>query len=107
MAAGRVARGGPFLHGRLLPAACRRTVRMTNALLVVHQVGARALVAFAVVLGVWGAYLYFRRESLTGGVRSNFLIIAGLTPAPGLPPPSAVLVRTLPAHPRPLPDRTF
>ncbi len=48
---------------------------MTDALLFVHQVGARALVAFAVVLGVWGAYLYFRRESLTGGFRSSFLIM--------------------------------
>ncbi len=57
---------------------------MTDALLFVHQVGARALVAFAVVLGVWGAYLYFRRESLTGGFRSSFLIMAGLTAVQGL-----------------------
>src|SRR3989442_14864392 len=77
MAAGGVAGGGPVLHCRLLPAAHRHTVCMTDALLFVHQVGARALVAFAVVLGVWGAYLYFRRESLTGGVRSSFLIMAG------------------------------
>ncbi len=57
---------------------------MTGALLFVHQVGARALVAFAVVLGLWGAYLYFRRESLTGGFRSSFLIMAGLTAVQGL-----------------------
>jgi hypothetical protein len=57
---------------------------MTDALLFVHQVGARALVAFAVVLGVWGAYLYFRRESVTGGFRSSFLIMAGLTAVQGL-----------------------
>jgi len=56
---------------------------MTDALLFVHQVGARALVAFAVVLGVWGAYLYFRRASLTGGFRSSFLIMAGLTAVQG------------------------
>src|SRR6266566_9780606 len=84
MAAGGVAGGGTFLHGRLLPAARRRTVCMTGALLFVHQVGARALVAFAVVLGLWGAYLYFRRESLTGGFRSSFLIMAGLTAVQGL-----------------------
>lgn len=57
---------------------------MTGALLLVHEVGARALVAFAVVLGVWGAYLYFRREALTGGFRSSFLIMAGLTAVQGL-----------------------
>src|SRR5712691_11282130 len=84
MAAGGVAGGGPVLHGRLLPAARRRTVCMTDALLFVHQLGARALVAFAVVLGVWGGYLYFRRESLTGGFRSSFLIMAGLTAVQGL-----------------------
>jgi len=57
---------------------------MTDALLFVHQVGARALVAFAVVLGVWGAYLYFRRGALSGGFRSSFLIMAGLTAVQGL-----------------------
>jgi heme A synthase len=57
---------------------------MTDAVLFVHQVGARALVAFAVVLGVWGTYLYFRRAALTGGFRSSFLIMAGLTAVQGL-----------------------
>jgi len=57
---------------------------MTDALLFVHQVGARALVAFAVVLGIWGAYLYFRRAALTGGFRSSFLIMAGVTAVQGL-----------------------
>jgi len=57
---------------------------MTDALLLVHEVGARALVAFAVLLGIWGAYLYFRREALTGGFRSSFLIMAGLTAVQGL-----------------------
>jgi len=57
---------------------------MTDVLLFVHQVGGRALVAFAVVLGVWGAYLYFRRGALSGGFRSSFLIMAGLTAVQGL-----------------------
>jgi hypothetical protein len=57
---------------------------MTDVVLFIHQVGARALVAFAVLLGVWGAYLYFRREALTGGFRSSFLIMAGLTALQGL-----------------------
>src|SRR5439155_799962 len=84
MAAGCVAGGGSLLDRRLLPAARRRLPCMTDALLFVHQVGARALVAFAVVLGIWGAYLYFRRDAVSGGFRSSFLIMAGLTAVQGL-----------------------
>src|SRR2546421_11730915 len=84
MAAGRLAGGRPLLHSRLLPPARGRVTRMTDALVFVHQVGARALVAFAVVLGVWGAYLYFRRAALAGGVRSRFLLMAGLPAVQGL-----------------------
>ncbi|HEV2216061.1 MAG TPA: hypothetical protein VGV88_00675 [Candidatus Dormibacteraeota bacterium] len=57
---------------------------MKDALLFVHQLGARALVVYAVVLGVWGGYLYFRRAALTGGFRASFLIMAGLTAVQGL-----------------------
>ena len=57
---------------------------MSDALVFVHRLGATALVVFAVVLGLWGAYLYFRREALTGGFRSSFLIMAGLTAVQGL-----------------------
>ena len=57
---------------------------MKDALLFVHAVGARVLVAYAVVLGVWGGYLYFRRAALTAGFRSSFLIMAGLTAVQGL-----------------------
>ena len=57
---------------------------MKDALLFVHQLGARALVVYAAVLGVWGGYLYFRRAALTGGFRASFLIMAGLTAVQGL-----------------------
>lgn len=57
---------------------------MTDFVLFIHQLGARALVVFAVVLGLWGAYLYFRREALTGGFRSSFLIMAAVTALQGL-----------------------
>lgn len=57
---------------------------MSDALVFAHELGARALVAFSVILGIWGAYLYFRREALTGGFRSSFLIMAGLTAVQGL-----------------------
>jgi heme A synthase len=49
-----------------------------------HGLGARALLAFAVVLAIWGTYLYFRRAELSGGFRSSYLIMAGLTAVQGL-----------------------
>lgn len=57
---------------------------MTDALLSVHRVSANALVAFSVVLGIWGAYGYFRHAQVSGGFRSSYLIMAGLTAFQGL-----------------------
>lgn len=49
-----------------------------------HGYGARALLVFALVLAVWGTYLYFRNRELTGGYRASYLIMAGLTAVQGL-----------------------
>ena len=49
-----------------------------------HGYGARALLIFAVVLAIWGTYLYFRNRALPGGYRSAYLIMAGLTVVQGL-----------------------
>jgi hypothetical protein len=49
-----------------------------------HGLGARALIAYAVVLAIWGTYLYFRKAELSGGFRSSYLIMAGLTAIQGL-----------------------
>jgi heme A synthase len=49
-----------------------------------HGYGARVLLIFAVVLGLWGAYVYFRNQKLSGGFRSTYLIMAGLTALQGL-----------------------
>lgn len=57
---------------------------MTGALDFLHRFGATVLIIYAVALGVWGAYLYFRKEAVTGGFRSSFLIMAGLTALQGL-----------------------
>ena len=57
---------------------------MTNALVVLHGFGARALVAFAVLLGIWGTYAYFLNQKLSGGFRSSYLIMAGLAMLQGL-----------------------
>jgi hypothetical protein len=57
---------------------------MTDFLVFLHGYGARALVAFAVVLGIWGTYSYFRDHKLSGGFRSSYLIMAGVTAIQGL-----------------------
>jgi hypothetical protein len=57
---------------------------VTASLVFLHGVGARALVIFAVVLGVWGTYHYFRDARVSGGFRSSYLIMAGLTAVQGL-----------------------
>jgi hypothetical protein len=49
-----------------------------------HRFGATVLIIYAVVLGLWGVYLYFRKEAVTGGFRSSFLIMAGVTALQGL-----------------------
>jgi hypothetical protein len=57
---------------------------VTATLVFFHSVGARALLIFAVALGVWGTYGYFRRAQVSGGFRSSYLIMAGLTALQGL-----------------------
>lgn len=49
-----------------------------------HGVGARALLLFALVLAVWGTYGYFRHAAVSGGFRSSYLVMAGLTALQGL-----------------------
>lgn len=57
---------------------------MSDFLAALHRISATALVIFAVLLAVWGTYLYFRRGALNGGFRSSFLIMAALTAVQGL-----------------------
>jgi hypothetical protein len=50
----------------------------------VHSLGARVLLLFAVVLGIWGTYQYFRKAAISAGFRSSYLILAGVTGVQGL-----------------------
>jgi len=43
---------------------------------------AEALLAF--LLAVWGSYQYFSQKSLSGGFRSGYLLLCGLTAVQGL-----------------------
>lgn len=42
------------------------------------------LLLYAVLLALWGTYHYFRNQRLSGGFRSSYLIMAGLTALQGL-----------------------
>ena len=57
---------------------------MIDVLVALHTITAWALLAYALVLAVWGTYLYFRKAAVTGGFRSGFLIMTGLAPVQGL-----------------------
>jgi len=54
-----------------------------GALDFLHSFGARALVLYAVVLGLWGTYSYFRHDHVSGGFRASFLTMAGLVVVQG------------------------
>ncbi len=45
---------------------------------------ARALLLYALVLAVWGTYLYFRRAAVNGGFRASYLILGALTALQGI-----------------------
>jgi len=57
---------------------------LVDALAFLHDLGARALVVYAVLLGLWGTYSYFRHNQVSGSFRSSYLIMAGLVAAQGL-----------------------
>ena len=50
----------------------------------VHLVFARAVLIFAVVLGVWGTFQLARYRQVSGGFRSSYLLMIGLTILQGL-----------------------
>ncbi|HSS61037.1 MAG TPA: hypothetical protein VLK30_06245 [Candidatus Limnocylindrales bacterium] len=64
---------------------------MLQTLVFFHGLGSRVLLAFAILLGLWGAFYYFRNERLSGGFRSTYLIMAGVTVVQGLAGAGALL----------------
>lgn len=57
---------------------------MTSTLGSLHGFAARALLAYAVALGIWGTYKYIRNHELDGGFRASYLVMAGFTALQGL-----------------------
>ena len=49
-----------------------------------HARLATALIAFALILAIWGSYQFIRHHAVSGGFRSSFLIMAGLTAVQGV-----------------------
>lgn len=50
----------------------------------IHGLLARALELYALVLGLWGVYLYLRPAAVNGAFRASYLLMAGLTLVQGL-----------------------
>lgn len=49
-----------------------------------HRYLATVLLIFALLLALWGTFLYFRNQRVGGGFRSSYLIMAGVTALQGL-----------------------
>ncbi len=63
-----------------------------------HGYAARVLLVYAVVLGIWGAYGYFRKQAVDGGFRASYLIMAALTAIQGLAGFATFLMGTRPTE---------
>jgi len=57
---------------------------MAAFLLFLHARLALAAILFAIVLGAWGSYQYVRHKAVSGGFRSAYLMLCGLTAVQGL-----------------------
>ena len=57
---------------------------MLSTLGSLHRFGATVLLIYAVLIGLWGTYFYFRNQAVSGGFRSSYLIMAVLVPIQGL-----------------------
>ena len=71
---------------------------MIQALVFLHQRLGIALIITALLLALWGSLLYFRRRALSGGFRSLFLLMIGLTAAQGLSGVGTFLAGRAPAR---------
>ena len=50
----------------------------------IHSILAYALLLFALVLGVWGTYLYFRKSAVNAAFRGSYLMLGLVTLVQGL-----------------------
>ena len=57
---------------------------MLETLSTLHRFGGTVLLIYAVLLGLWGTFQYFRNKRLSGGFRSSYLIMGALIPLQGL-----------------------
>jgi heme A synthase len=57
---------------------------VTSALQAIHIIFGRAVFLFAIVLGIWGTFQLARYRQVSGGYRSSYLLMIGLTIVQGL-----------------------
>lgn len=57
---------------------------MAGFVLFLHARLALAAILFAILLGAWGSYQYIRFKAVSGGFRSAYLMLCGLTAVQGL-----------------------
>ncbi|MDQ6899905.1 MAG: hypothetical protein M3072_10435 [Candidatus Dormibacteraeota bacterium] len=70
---------------------------MANAFNFLHQRFAIALILLAVILGLWGGFQFLTRRQVSGGFRSAYLLMIGLTAVQGL---AGLLIFALGLRPR-------
>ena len=56
---------------------------MEPTLAFLHARFAFAMIAFAVVLGLWGSFQFATKRAVNGGFRSSYLLLIGLTAVQG------------------------
>ena len=71
---------------------------MTGAIVFLHEWLARVVLIYSVVLGLWGTYLYFRKDAVTGGFRASFLGMAAVTAIQSLAGAAAFLAGQRPTE---------
>lgn len=55
-----------------------------NIVAFIHQRFAVALILYAILLGVWGGFQFFRSRALSSGFRSSYVLMIGLLAVQGL-----------------------
>jgi heme A synthase len=55
-----------------------------NTVAYVHQRFALALIAYAIILGLWGGFQFLQRRAISPGFRSSYVLMIGLLAVQGL-----------------------
>jgi CDP-diglyceride synthetase len=62
----------------------RQWIAVVSLLALLHNRFGIALLVFAAILGAWGSLQFVRRRAVSGGFRSSYLMMIGLTAVQGI-----------------------